>query len=617
MTATKTTSDLAELTASEAAAAVRSGDVSPVDLVEALLARVDAYDDRVKAWTYLDRDYVRAEARQLADEAARGKFRGPLHGVPVAFKDVFHVAGMPTRADSKATDDTLVEHDCTLAARLRDAGALIMGKLHTAEFAASLLQPYTRNPWNTDHNAGGSSSGSGAAVGARMAMAAFGTQTGGSNNRPAAYCGVSGFIASYGRVSRYGLLANSWSNDHPGILARSVDDLALVFSVIGGEAAEDPTTLPVSASPADLAMSGYRPPRIGVFREFFEPLAEPAMTACLDEAAGKLEAAGATLVNVPMPETFPLAAKAGNIVSQSEKATVHARLMAHRAADYGGPLRASNEAGQLIPAAYYLHAQRIRGWLSREMTALFTGCDLLLLPTAPGPAPAGRLDRQPGVPHALDSHGLSGRFHPRRAVARRHAAGASDRRAAHGRLRPPSRRIVGPIRPRHPGAATARLTRNELATTRKECHRWQIQSTWKRRSGASSSPPGSSKKSAPKSSRFSSGCTRRSAPPRIASTSPRSNTKNPPSSSIRSYSARSVARDNGPALGQATVRSLPQPGHRPADLHRGAPDGVGRVGASRCHFASLAAFSASNASSSPTQSKTRLAVDPRQGEDAF
>jgi aspartyl-tRNA(Asn)/glutamyl-tRNA(Gln) amidotransferase subunit A len=389
MTAPAISPDLIELGVVETAQAIREGTVSPVDLLEALLDQIDALEPSVKAWTYLDRDALRTQAQRLAEEAAAGTFRGAMHGVPVALKDVFHVEGMPTRADSEATSDEPATRDCTPAARMRAAGAIIMGKLHTAEFAASLLQPHTRNPWNTEHNAGGSSSGSGAAVGGRMTMATIGTQTGGSNLRPAAYCGVSGFMATYGRVSRAGLLANSWSLDHPGILARSVEDLALVFSVIGGPDPRDDTTLSEPAPSSYLEMAGYRPPRIGVFRGFFEDRAEPEMVATIDARANDLREAGATVTEVAVPENFGVIAAAAPLITQAEKSTVHAARMGSRAHQYGAHLRASNEAGMLIPAPYYLQAQRIRRWLTAEMRSLFADVDVLLLPTAPGPAPHG------------------------------------------------------------------------------------------------------------------------------------------------------------------------------------------------------------------------------------
>ena len=411
---------LTELTATEAAAQIRAGSLRCSALLEAHLARIDAVDDRVKAFVFIDREALRKEAAQLDGEAAAGKFRGPLHGVTVGLKDVFHVSGMPTLAQSKASDPKLREQDSTIAARFRAAGALILGKLETTEFAASLSQPTTRNPWNLEHNPGGSSSGSGAAVGARMVMAAIGTQTGGSNNRPAAYNGVSGFIASYGRISRSGLHANSWSYDHPGIIARSVEDLALCFSVIGGPDEADTTTIPVQAPPAELNASGVRAPRIGVFREFYEPLADSEMSACVDAAATQFAAAGAEVHDVPMPASFALASTVSRLIGAAEKTVVHAGRMAAGADRFGDNVRRSNLAGTLVPATYYLHAQRIRRKVVDDMKALFDTCDLILLPTATGPEPKGDYTGDPvfltpwtvmgypgvNIPGGLSSDGL-------------------------------------------------------------------------------------------------------------------------------------------------------------------------------------------------------------------
>ncbi len=377
------------LTASEAAAAIASGDLSPVDLLQSLLQRIDTIDGDIKAWVYVDRDAALAEAATMAEEAKSGKLRGPLHGVPVALKDVFHAAGMPTIANSKTTDPTLYEQDSGVAKKFRDAGAIIVGKVSTVEFAGMGDPPTTGNPWNLEHTPGGSSSGSGAAVGARTIPVAIGTQTGGSNLRPAAFCGVVGFKGTWGRISRSGIYTVSWGLDHPGVIARSVQDLALVFSCISGPEAGDPTLLPDAPPPADLALAGMKAPRIGVVRDFFFEKSDPAMCEAIEARAADYAAAGAEVVEVHLPQVFYAHAAAHRLVMTPEASVVHYGRYAHRLYDMSERQRKGIEAFSLVPATYYLHAQRIRRQLYNELQSLFANVDVLMMPTAPGPAPLG------------------------------------------------------------------------------------------------------------------------------------------------------------------------------------------------------------------------------------
>ena len=209
--------DSCALTLTEAARLVRERKLSPVELVDASLARIDRLDGAIKAWAAIDRVRARAAAAELEREAGEGRFRGLLHGVPVGIKDIFYTAGLATEGGSKSLAGFVPDYDAEAVARLKGAGAIILGKLVTTEFA--LLDPAaTRNPWNLEHTPGGSSSGSAAAVAARMCYAAIGSQTVGSTIRPASYCGIVGMKPSYGRISRYGMLALAPSLDHVGII---------------------------------------------------------------------------------------------------------------------------------------------------------------------------------------------------------------------------------------------------------------------------------------------------------------------------------------------------------------------------------------------------------------
>src|SRR3954468_20117419 len=228
-------------TIESAAAAIRRGDLTPVDLLDACLARIDRLEGRVLAWVLVDRDRARADAVRLTDELKRGIDRGPLHGIPMGVKDLYDVFDWPTAAGSKRWANSFARQDCPVIGRLRSAGAVLMGKTVTVAYAAFDPSP-TRNPWNADRTPGGSSSGSAAAVACGMCLAALGTQTGGSITRPASYCGVYGLKPSYGRVSVDGVLPLAPSLDHVGALANCVRDLAMVFQAVAGPDDRDPAS---------------------------------------------------------------------------------------------------------------------------------------------------------------------------------------------------------------------------------------------------------------------------------------------------------------------------------------------------------------------------------------
>ncbi len=225
---------MAELTCTTAAASLRSRERSPLDLVEHCLGRINRFDSQVHAWVLVDADGARAQARLLADELARGFDRGPLHGIPIGIKDIIDVEGLPTLAGSPLRAGHQAARDAVLVARLRRAGAIILGKTVTCEFACFDPSP-TRNPWNLDRTPGGSSSGSAAAVAMGMCLAAVGTQTGGSITRPASYCGVAGCKPAYGAIPLDGVLPVSPTLDHAGAIARTVDDLCAMIEVMSGQ----------------------------------------------------------------------------------------------------------------------------------------------------------------------------------------------------------------------------------------------------------------------------------------------------------------------------------------------------------------------------------------------
>src|SRR3989442_15183370 len=364
--------DLTRLGAREAARRIRGGKLSPVELVEACLARIRALDAELKAWVHVDETGALALARQREAEAQTIRVLGPLHGVPVGIKDIFDVAGMPTTGGARSWSHTRPARDATAVARLRAAGAIILGKTATTEFAYRDPAP-TRNPWNRDHTPGGSSAGSGAAVGARMLPLALGSQTVGSVLRPAAYCGVVGYRGTRGRVPVGGVIPLGGSLDHVGVLARSVTDAALAMSVLAGRSVEPQ---PVSTPRLALAPALLR-------------RATPEIAAHIEGVADALARAGATVSKVELPPSFGEIHDAGLAVLEVEAAAYHEPRFRTNADDYGPEIRSLVQAGLRRPATDYVRANRTRLAFRDDVMPLLAAHDALLVPTAPGPAPGG------------------------------------------------------------------------------------------------------------------------------------------------------------------------------------------------------------------------------------
>ena len=381
--------ELHELSVAEAAAQIREGTLSPVALAEALLARIDALDGDLQAWVTIDRDAVLSAARQREAEVQRGDQLGLIHGVPVGLKDIFYTEGMLTACGSKVYADFVPEFDATSVAKIKAAGGIVLGKTVTTEFASGDPSP-TRNPWNLEHTPGGSSSGSCAAVAARMIPAALGSQTAGSTCRPAGYNGIVGMKATYGRISRYGVAPLSWSLDHVGILTRTVADAALMLTVLSGEDDHDPGSLrePVPDFSAQMAEHD-RPPRIGLGRQYYQDYATPEMWAHTEAVANRLAEAGAEVEEIPLPDSFAAAHSLRNIVSSVECAAIHEVNHRVRAADYGPRIRASMEMGMIMPTSAYLKAQRLRRQFRADFSEMVAKVDVVMTPAMPEPAPRG------------------------------------------------------------------------------------------------------------------------------------------------------------------------------------------------------------------------------------
>jgi aspartyl-tRNA(Asn)/glutamyl-tRNA(Gln) amidotransferase subunit A len=364
--------DVVALGARSMAEAVRAGTASPVELVEGCLTRIRKLDGELRAWAHVDAEGALAIAREREAEARASRLRGPLHGVPVGVKDIFDVAGMPTTGGAKAFAHTRPTADAAAVARLRAAGAIVLGKTVTTEFAYRDPAP-TRNPWNHDHTPGGSSAGSAAAVAARMVPLALGSQTVGSILRPAAYCGVVGFKGTHGLVPVAGVIPLAWSLDHVGVLTRSVGDAAWAMSVLAGR---------------DLEPAAVSAPRLALAPELLSR-ASREVAVQVEAAADAFARAGATVSKVELPASFGDLAAAGLTVLEVEAAAYHEPWFVKHADQYGLEMRRLIEAGLGVSAIAYVTANRSRLAFRDDVTPLLSAHDALLSPTAPAPAPAG------------------------------------------------------------------------------------------------------------------------------------------------------------------------------------------------------------------------------------
>ncbi len=372
--------DLLGLTLRQAAAAVRSKQVSPVELTRCALERIAADEPRLNAFARLTEARAMAAAQQAEREILAGQWRGELHGIPVAVKDLYDIAGLPTTCSSKVRHDHQATADSACVARLDAAGAVIVGMTHTHEFAYGIATPTTGNPWNLAHIPGGSSGGSAATLAARGCFMAMGTDTGGSIRIPAALCGTVGLKPTYGLVSRAGIASLSWSLDHAGPLARSVGDCAVSLAALAGFDARDPASVdrPVVDYLAELEQ-GVQGLRIGVPTNLFFDQVEPEVEANVRAAIADLERQGATLVEVTVPMADLVSAVEFGLC-MPEASAYHRTMLQARADLYEPDVRTFLEAGLLVPAVDYIAALRHRTRMQAAWRTMFTGLDALIGP---------------------------------------------------------------------------------------------------------------------------------------------------------------------------------------------------------------------------------------------
>ena len=380
---------LYELSVTEAAGQIRREELSPVALMESLLGRIEALEPSLLAWVYLDRAAALAEAAVKEREAAGGAGLGPLHGIPIGVKDIYYTAGIPTTACSKVYADFVPEYDAAPVARLKAAGAIMLGKTVTTEFACMDPSP-TVNPWNPAHTPGGSSSGSAVAVAARMCPAALGSQTVGSVLRPAAYNGVVGFKPSYGRVSRYGVIPVSWSLDTMGWMTRSAADAALLLQVLAGADVNDPAAADWPVPDYAAGLDNPQPPRIGLLRQFFYDNADAETRRHTDGMAERLAQAGASIEELALPDSFETAIADQQVIMAVEGSAFHEPMYRRQADDYQPRLRELIGRGLETDGVSYSRSLERRQRFIYEMRRLAEGVDALLMPATPTPALADR-----------------------------------------------------------------------------------------------------------------------------------------------------------------------------------------------------------------------------------
>ncbi|MFC1958899.1 amidase [Chloroflexota bacterium] len=375
-----------DLTVIEAASAIAAGELTAVHLIESCLGRIDALEDKIQAWALIDREGAIETAHRLDHELHKGQRCGPLHGIPVGIKDIFYTAGLRTEAGSRSWSGFVPSYDATAVARLKEAGAIVLGKTQTTEFAHQDTAP-TRNPWNTSHTPGGSSSGSGAAVAARMCLAAFGSQTGGSTLRPAAYNGIVGFKPQHGRISAYGVVPVSWTMDHVGIMTRTVEDSALIFQVVAGYDPKDLHSLEERVPDCLASLDSQQKPRLGLVRQHFFDHANEEMQRHTEEVAERLRQAGAEVEEVALPSSFAELHEVNRIIMSVECAAYHREMFAKRKDQYRPKIRGTIEKGLAIPATEYAKMLQVRLQQRAEVGSLLREVDALLTPGAPGTAP--------------------------------------------------------------------------------------------------------------------------------------------------------------------------------------------------------------------------------------
>ncbi len=375
-----------QLSITEAARHISSRELSPVELTRSALERIEEVDDRLHAFVVVTAEDALEAATVAEKEIVDGGYRGPLHGIPVGIKDLFDVTGLPTTASSEVRADHMATEDSACVQLLRDAGAILVGKTQTHEFAYGIITPTTRNPWDVERIPGGSSGGSGAAVASGECLMGMGSDTGGSIRIPASVCGTVGLKPTYGRVSRHGVTSLCWSLDHVGPLTRTVRDAALVLGVIAGFDPRDPATTEVPVPDyADGIEAGVSGLTLGVPTNYYFDDIDPQVERLVREAVAVLEANGATVREVEIPYAQHIMAVEFGL-TVPEAAAYHQTMLRTRGGRYQDDVRVFLEAGEFMLASQYLKVLRVRTLVKEAFRAAFDGLDAIVCPTLPATA---------------------------------------------------------------------------------------------------------------------------------------------------------------------------------------------------------------------------------------
>jgi len=391
-----TPTDFCYLTISEAAASLRRKDFSPVELTKACLARIEGIDGKLHTFITLTADRALMEAREAEKKLQSGADRGPLHGIPIGLKDLYATKGIRTTCHSAVLENWIPDYDSAAVTKLQQAGTISLGKLGMHEFAfggPSVDAPFpaVRNPWNTAHIPGGSSSGSGAALAAGLCYGTLGSDTGGSIRTPSSHCGIVGIKPTYGRVSRYGVVPLSWSLDHAGPMARSVEDCAILLQAIAGYDARDSASANVAVADFRAGLrDGINDLRVGVPRAYWfneNKGTDPETEAVFNDALKILDSLGAVIIEID-GQPFSNARKANQTILVCEAYAYHEKTLQATPMKFGSSVRRRMLEGAFLSAADYIAAQRARSVLNEQIRANFSRVDVFATPSAPRPPEA-------------------------------------------------------------------------------------------------------------------------------------------------------------------------------------------------------------------------------------
>ncbi len=380
--------DLAFASIAELAPRLAGKELSPIELTEAMLARIAQHDQHLNTYITVTEEQALDAARAAERAIMSGDYIGPLHGIPIAIKDLFATRDVRTTFGSRLFADWVPDYDAAAVERLRRAGAIMLGKTNMHELAYGTTSANTHygpvhNPWNLACHPGGSSGGSAAAVAAGLAFAALGSDTGASIRQPAACCGIVGLKPTFGRVSKFGALPLAWSMDHVGPMTRTVRDAALMLQILAGYDPRDPGCVRRSVPDYSAALrKDIRGVSVGIARELFFEDCDPQIGAAVEGAARVLGDLGATVQDIELPD-MRAAVCAGALIIAAEGAAYHAEDLRERPQDFGDEVRASFELGSFYSAVQYVQAQRLRRYLTAETERALASFDVIIMPTSP------------------------------------------------------------------------------------------------------------------------------------------------------------------------------------------------------------------------------------------